>query len=183
MAIANSESADEHALLALARTGDHDAIATLYEQEYRHILAYACGKGLTLHDAEDVVSDTMLNWLRSLPTFVDRGVPLRRFLLRIAHARIVDRQRQALRRPTVALPEQVARQDMALLSAIVDQDTATELHAALDALTPEQRAVIHRRFVSHQSLATVAQELGLPITAVKSRQHRALAQLRQQVSR
>jgi RNA polymerase sigma-70 factor (ECF subfamily) len=51
------------------------------------------------------------------------------------------------------------------------------VRAALEQLSDAQREVILRRFVMGQSLDEVAAATGRPVGAVKSMQHRAIAQL------
>ncbi|MGE3075853.1 MAG: RNA polymerase sigma factor [Dehalococcoidia bacterium] len=60
--------------------------------------------------------------------------------------------------------------------------TATPALAALGELTPEQREVIHLRFVEDLPIHEVARLTGRSAGAVKSLQHRALRQLRSQLS-
>ena len=58
-----------------------------------------------------------------------------------------------------------------------------DLVAALGDLTPDQREVVVLRFVADLPLEAVAAITGRPVGAVKSLQHRALAQLAPAVRR
>jgi RNA polymerase sigma-70 factor (ECF subfamily) len=53
-----------------------------------------------------------------------------------------------------------------------------QVHAALDDLPADQRAVVDLAYFQGNTLAEVADELGIPIGTVKSRLHRAFGRLR-----
>jgi RNA polymerase sigma-70 factor (ECF subfamily) len=65
--------------------------------------------------------------------------------------------------------------------ATATSDASADLRRALMRLRPEVRALVVLRFYLDLSLADVAATLGLPLGTVKSRLHRALAELRADV--
>jgi RNA polymerase sigma factor (sigma-70 family) len=93
-------------------------------------------------------------------------------LFAIARNRVIDDSRRRARRPRLAddeVPEVAARSP----EAPIDE----RLLAALHQLTPEQREVVALRFIADLPLEDVAALTRRTTGAVKSMQHRALAQL------
>ncbi len=121
--------------------------------------------------AEDITGQVFLEAIEGIRRFRDRGIPLAAWLLAIARHRSLDALRKRRREQHVEL---VPREEPSF--------TANLALAALGQLTPEQREVIHLRFVEDLPLEEVARLTGRSIGAVKSLQHRALGQLRSQLS-
>lgn len=123
-------------------------------------------------DADDVLSEVFLQVARSLPRFRGDDDHLRAWVFTIARNRIVDGHRRRSTRPLLAdapVPDRAA-------PAATDP-VDPELVAALARLTPDQREVVVLRFVADLPLEDVASLTGRTEGAVKSMQHRALAQL------
>jgi RNA polymerase sigma-70 factor, ECF subfamily len=93
-------SDQERALLDAARNGDEDAYRALVE-EHRSALYAHCYRMLgSLHDAEDVLQETMLRAWRGLARF-EGGRPLRPWLFKIATNACLD---AIAKRPKRVLP-------------------------------------------------------------------------------
>lgn len=123
-------------------------------------------------DADDVLSEVFLSVARSLPTFSGDDDQLRGWVFRIARNRVIDAHRRRSVRPALAdapVPDRAAPEATAPLDP--------ELVSALAQLTDEQREVVVLRFVADLSLEEVAELTARTPGAVKSMQHRALAQL------
>jgi RNA polymerase sigma-70 factor (ECF subfamily) len=145
----------------------------LYRQHAAAVLGYLRGQGVP--EPEDVLSEVFLQVARALPRFQGPDDELRPWLFTIARNRAIDDRRHRRRRPVLAeAPEAHGRE----LSGAGDPAPFDPvLVAALARLTPDQREVVVLRFVADLSLDDVAQITGRPAGAVKSMQHRALAQL------
>lgn len=144
--------------------------ADVYRAHARAVLGYLRGHGVP--DPEDVTSEVFLQVARYLPRFRGDDEHLRRWVFAIARNRVIDESRRRARRPQIAdgeVPE------VALPPAADPVDA--RLLEALRRLTPEQREVVVLRFVADLSLEEVADVTGRSAGAVKSMQHRALAQL------
>lgn len=131
--------------------------------------------------AEDFTAEVFERFLESLKTGRGPERNLRAWLYRVAHNLVVDDARRRARRKQESLEE-----------GIVDgeQDTAQQAHraiqyeqarAALDHLTPKQRAVIIFKYFEGLAPAEIAQILETSVGAVRSLQHRALATMRRQL--
>ena len=88
-------------LLAQAQAGDGDAFAQLIDP-YRRELQIHCYRFLgSMHDAEDVLQDTLLSAWQGLASFEGRA-SVRTWLYRVATSRCLDALRAGRRRPPVA---------------------------------------------------------------------------------
>lgn len=162
---------DEESLVTRAQT-DPAFFAELYESNFGRVYTYVARRVPTRQDAEDLTSEVFHEALRSLAQFQWRGLPFITWLLGIARKRLADRWRRNGKRPELALDDT----DEAAVEAGLEE--AVALFQLVDALPPDQRLVIQRRFVEQKALREIAQELGRSEGAIKQLQFRALQQLR-----
>lgn len=142
----------------------------VYQRYAPRLLGYL--RAQRVPEPDDVLSEVFLQVARSLPSFDGDDEHLRRWLFTIARNRVIDAQRRRARRPHVLTP---TVPDLPSLDASEPSDE--RLLAALAQLTAEQREVIALRFVADLPLGDVATLTRRTEGAVKSMQHRALAQL------
>lgn len=129
-------------------------------------------RGQGVQDADDVLSEVFLQVARALPRFRGTDDEVRPWVFTIARHRVIDAHRRRAVRP------QVASSTVPDRAAPVAEDPIDEgLVAALQRLTDDQREVVVLRFVADLPLEEVASLTGRTEGAVKSMQHRALAQL------
>lgn len=172
----------ENDLIRRAQAGDHEAFRQLVE-------TYA---GLTertarvlLPDrasAEDAVQEAWLDAWRGLPGF-QAGRPFRPWLLAIVanRCRMLARRKQL---PVTPLDEVLAEQwpDSADLAAgAIRAEGQAEVRAALATLQPDQRRMLALRYFAGLELREIAELTATPLGTVKSRLHRALDSLRDQL--
>jgi len=189
---------DEQALLAAARSGDHDAFRRLMEPHRGQLHAHGYRMLGSLHDADDVLQEALLRSWRWLGSFDGRS-SFRTWLYRITTNACLD---AIARRPKRVLPIDYGPQashetgsevrDVAWLEPYPDflletseghgspetryeQREAVELAfiAALQHLPPRQRAVLVLRDVLGLSAKEVADALGTSPAAVNSALQRA----------
>lgn len=184
-------------LVKRARAGDAAAFEALYE---RHVDAVHRFVYVRLRDgglARDVTQDVFLAALRGLQGLRDdaRFAP---WLMRIAHAAVVDHWRRVGRGPRLVpldggdddVEDGAAgpRIDSAGWHAAHDGARPTEhglddwdLVTALGRLTELQQQVLALRFIAELSVADVATALATSEDAVKKLQRRGLAALRRRL--
>lgn len=142
----------------------------MYRAYARGVLGYLRGQGVA--DPEDVLGEVFLNVASSLHRFHGDEDQLRRWVFTLAHHRIIDDRRRRARRPQIAdseLPDRAAPPH--------EEAIDPELIAALGQLTPEQREIVLLRFVADLPIDVVADLTERSAGAVRSLQHRAIAQL------
>jgi RNA polymerase sigma-70 factor, ECF subfamily len=168
-------------LVTHAQAGDRGALEELYLLHFDRIYGYLHVTVGNRDDAEDLTTQTFLRMLESIGRFRWQSAPFSAWLLRIAHNLAVDhfRARQRMQvEPEAPEPEESSVEGEALGS--MAQFGMLEL---IDRLSPEQRQVLTLKFLFGFGNAETAGILGKTEGAVKSLQHRALAQLEKQLVR
>jgi RNA polymerase sigma-70 factor (ECF subfamily) len=129
--------------------------------------------------AEELTQDAFVNAWRGIGGF-RLGSPLRPWLLRILHNRVVSHKRRRLL-DLLPLPSaDRARDGQPGPETVVELgEGRAEMRAALDGLPHDQRRIVVLRYYSELSIPEIAQVIGVPDGTVKSRLHRALQRLRQ----
>jgi RNA polymerase sigma-70 factor (ECF subfamily) len=128
--------------------------------------------------AEELTQDAFVNAWRGIGGF-RLGSPLRPWLLRILHNRVVSHQRRRLL-DLLPLPSaDHARDRQPGPDAVVElAEARSAMRTALDRLPDDQRRIVVLRYYSELSVPEIAQVTRLPEGTVKSRLHRALQRLR-----
>jgi RNA polymerase sigma-70 factor (ECF subfamily) len=164
--------------LELARRQDRHAFAQLYEATYRRVFGYLLARVGERAAAEDLLQEVYLAALQAVPRF--RGRTEGEFigwLLKIAHAKVMDRFRSQYRHPEVQTSD-VQPTDLAdPLDAIDQRLRLGEISDALSQLTEDQRNVVLNRLVLGLDLEETSKLMGKNVGSIKALQHRALAQL------
>ena len=89
-------------LVQRIRDGDTDAWGDLIAQYQGRLLAFAESRLRRRQLSEDVVQETFIGFLNSLPNY-DGNRPLESYLFTICHHKLTDHLRRAGRRPTLPL--------------------------------------------------------------------------------
>ncbi len=162
---------------AKAETFDHQMrphLAGLYRFAYR-----LCGHR---EDAEDLVQDVLIKLYRR-PEDLSGLEDLGPWLHRVLYNQFVDQTRYRARRP--ALDQGDAQ--LADLAAPEDPNAAAEvselsqrIDQALQRLSADQRALVALHLIEGHTLDHLATVLDTPVGTLKSRLHRARAQLQEQ---
>ena len=180
---------DDHALIDACLAGQTDAFGLLverYQDRLLHTLVCILG---SREDAKDVAQDAFVQAFRKLETF-RREASFYSWLFRIAINAAVTFQRRS-RRSRVALstdrehgvepcdehPE--ARPSHGIESA----ERQAQVRAALNQLTPEYRTALVLKEIEGLKYEEIAEQVGCPLGTVRSRIHRARAELREKLTR
>ena len=148
--------------------GERDA-GLLYRTLAPAVLGYL--RAQRVADPEDVLGEVFLHVARDVHRVRGDDEAVRRWVFAVARHRVIDEARRQRRRPRIGPgpgPEPATAEG---------EPFDPVLLAALAALTPEQREVVVLRFVADLSLENVARVTHRRISAVKSLQHRAVANL------
>jgi len=160
--------------------GDADAaIRQLYSHHAKALHGYVehfCPDGAS---PDDIVQETFIRAWRHLPQLSADDRPIRPWLFRVARNLLIDADRAARARPVTVQeqPDEEAGTDPGL-DQVLDRELVS---AALQQLSPAHQAVLVQTFYQGGTLATVANELGIPHGTARSRLHYALHALRQQL--
>ena len=161
-------------VLAAARTGSASAYTRIF-----HALAPVVQGYLRLQGAsepEDLTSEVFLAVFRNLGSFDGDEAGFRSWMFTIAHRRLVDERRRALRRPAPAplaeAPETPAPDDVE--RSVVDALTTEQIRALCERLSPDQRDVLLMRLLGRLTIDEVATVMGRTPGSVKALQRRGL---------
>jgi RNA polymerase sigma-70 factor (ECF subfamily) len=161
-----------------ARRQDRHAFAQLYEATYRRVFGYLLARVGEQAAAEDLLQEVYLGALQAIGRF--RGRTEGEFigwLLKIAHAKVMDRFRSQYRHPerqTSDLPPADLKDP---LDTIDERLRIDEISDALAQLTEDQRNVVLNRMVLGLDLEETSKLMGKNVGSIKALQHRALAHL------
>ena len=170
-------------LVARAAKGDREAfdeLVDLHLADLHRLALVVAGPAA----ADDVTQDAFVRAWQELPHLRDHGA-FTAWLRRILVNRVRDVQRADRRGPRFvdrapaagAVAEHAAGRD----DPAIEVDRLTDLHAALDTLTLDQRAVVGLHYLADLTLPEVAATLGIPVGTAKSRLNAGLAVLRRRL--
>jgi RNA polymerase sigma-70 factor (ECF subfamily) len=173
--------ADVAALAQRAQIGDDDAWEDLYRLAYPRLLAYA--RRRLAHDAAvDAVSETMVRAVAKVDGFVWQGAGFEAWLFGILRHVVLDTQRAAGRRPTMASADRMLSthpsQEPGPLDRLLGDEEARAVRSAFDRLGAADQELLELRVVAGLSAEQVGEVLGKRPGAVRMAQNRALARLR-----
>jgi RNA polymerase sigma factor (sigma-70 family) len=174
---------DDERILARVRDGDTDAYAELVRQHASVAVRTAALLGAGA-DAEDVAQEAFVKAYSALGRFRP-GAPFRPWLLRIVANEARNLHRSAGRRAArerrawaAAEPLLLHGHDQEVPEAVLGSARREALVAGLGRLSVPHRQVVTCRYLLDLDEAETATVLGWPRGTVKSRLHRALAALR-----
>ena len=159
----------DRAVVRRAQRGDAAALEAVL-RDLAPYLGRICG-AIALDAGDDALQEAMVAVTRNLTTLREPDA-LRGWARRIA-------VREAVRAAAGgrSVPVDPGRLDPAV--SVPDGATGVEVRAVLDALAPEQRAVLVLRHLDGLDEAEMAEVLGVARGTVKSRLHRARAAFRE----
>ncbi len=171
----DTDTRTDAALLAQFLTGDGDAFTEIVHRHRERLWAVALRTTGNPEDAADALQEGLISAMRHANSF--RGeAQLSTWLHRIVVNACLDRLRRNAARPTVTLPDD-DRIPISPRDAYAESETASDVYAALDTLSPEQRAAIVLVDIEGYPVDEVAAILAVPTGTVKSRCARGRARL------
>lgn len=168
------------ALVAAIAGGDRAAFGELFARFAPRVKGYLIRLGANPQLAEDLAQDCMVSIWRRAASFDPRKAKASTWIFVIARNAWIDR----LRRERVELAYQASldttevSDEEAPDDAVVRRQAESEIEAALERLSDEQREVVRLSFFEERPHSEIAERLSLPLGTVKSRLRLALAKLR-----
>ena len=173
---------DEAEAIRRCQDGERDAFRFVVERHGRVLYGTAYMMTRDRQLAEDLVQEALLLAWRNIPSF-QQGTNFRAWLLRI----LVNRTKSELRKNRVrqieleegaaTLPDPGDVEDQ-----VLQKEERKRISQGLEALTPDYRQAVVLRYYADLTGPEIAATLGWPEGTVRSRLHRALAQLGQLLS-
>ncbi len=162
------------ATLIAAKADARWAWEQIYREHSPMVLGYL--RGQSWRDAEDLLSATFLDVVRSIDTFSGNRSAFRSWLLRIAHNRLVDLKRRQSRKPEQTvdhLPELVdANSDSE--KQVSESESDDHFSSLVSQLPSDQGGVVFMRYALDLSLEQIANVMQKSVPAIKMLQQRAL---------
>ncbi len=173
---------DDAAAVAQARDGDQDAFRVLVERHGRSVYRLAYRMTGRAEDAEDVVQETFVRVYRQLGRFEARS-HFATWLYRIAFNCAIDYMRGRPHRESAEQQERLERLSGESCGATADDLVfAGEINgcvqAALESLSPQERAAFLLRHCEGCTIDEICQTLGLRANATKHSIFRAVRKMR-----
>ncbi len=175
-----SESARLNALMiAVGAARDRAAFAALFAHFAPRIKAYLMRLGAGAAQAEDLAQEAMLAVWRKAALFDPAKASASTWIFTVARNLRIDAIRRE-KRPAFDPddPAFVPAQELAPDGELSRTDDCERVRAAMQALSPEQAAVVRLSFFSDKPHSEIARELGVPLGTVKSRLRLAMARMR-----
>ncbi|TMQ70050.1 MAG: sigma-70 family RNA polymerase sigma factor [Candidatus Eisenbacteria bacterium] len=152
------------------RSGDHQALAELYERHGSLMYSMVLRIVGRAEDAEEVLQEAWLQaWNRAAAYDASRGAVIA-WLLTLARSRAIDR----LRSPPMAPVEDP-------VATVAHRQLHKHVTVALAALAPRQREVLELAYFGGLSQSEIATRLETPLGTVKSWVRQGLLELRKRV--
>ena len=167
-----------------ARRLEEDVLGEIYDVLSPELYRYAYRLVGEVEQAEDLLSETFLRFLRAIQSGGGPKTHLRAYLYRTLHNLVMDRHRRQEPSWSELKPEQISAGENANPARSVQQQFDNqEARALLWFLTPEQRQVIVLKFFQELTNIEIAATLEKTEGAVKALQHRGLASLRRMIEK
>jgi RNA polymerase sigma-70 factor (ECF subfamily) len=170
----------ERDVVCRAVSGDVQAFAQLYEENFDRVYRYISLRLRNQAEAEDLSQDVFVKALEAIGSYKWRNLPFASWLFRIAHNQMVDHMRKQSRTKEAALDDDsVTSISEANPASIAEQGLEIErLLDSVEKLSPAQREVISLRFGAELSIAEAARVLGKSPGTVKALQYNGIVALR-----
>ncbi len=166
-------------LIARARAGDRAALEAVLASVAPAVHRFGLRMCRNVHDAEDVLQDTLVAITAHLGEFEGRS-SLSSWVFALTRSACARRRRGLANKPKADIDrlEEPVFAGPSPEAQVADQELASALSAALDGLSDEHREVILLRDVEGLTAPEAASAIGISVDALKSRLHRAREALR-----
>lgn len=161
----------EEALVLQAAAGDERAYGVLVKRYYNRLFNFVRSMVRNEELAEDITQESLVKAYFSLKKLHNPG-SFKSWLFRIANNNTLDWLRRK-RLPQIDVDEQLRESYVDKRSSpedsVMDDARNTHIHAALDQLKPDQKAILVMCDLQGLSYQEIAAALGIPFGTVQSR--------------
>ena len=166
-------------LVARAQRGEREALEAVLAALAPSVHRFGLRMCKNVHDADDVLQDTLINIASHLGDFEGRS-SLSSWAFALTRSACARRRRGLKNQPPVSDERMAEAPDHAPTpeAHAADHELASALSRALDGLSDEHREVILLRDIEGLSAPEAASSVGISVDALKSRLHRAREALR-----
>ncbi len=173
---------DDEARWIVAAQATPTAFEPLYLRYRGRVYHYLRTRLNNDEDAADATQQVLLQALKALPKYKQRGIPFAVWLFRIAHHLAINvSSRNSSTVSWQALPEMLhpaSGQD--LEASVLQQETLAHLKRLLATLNPYKRELLSLRFAAGLTVPQIAAVLGKNPEAVKKQLSRLLQSFKEQ---
>lgn len=167
-------------LYAVAKHSDREAFVRLFEYFSPRLIAFFARAGLPREAAEEVTQEAMIAVWTKASLYDPANAGVATWIYTIARNARIDRLRREGRRTRV---ETEAVDDEEPLDAsgedfLLAGERDERIRLAVEALPPDQAAVVRMSFFADKPHSEIARDLGVPLGTVKSRLRLAMAKIR-----
>jgi len=171
-------SEDISALAMEAKT-DPVVFGRLYDHYVQPVYRYLYSRVESVHEAEDLTSQTFITAYEALPKYRERG-QFAAWLFQIARSKMNDHFRRSRHEVELEAAERIAEREDALGQVIQDEEL-TRLRSLISELDLDEQELIRLRYIAELSFAEMAELLGKREEAVKKSLYRLQARLKDQM--
>lgn len=173
-------------LIQKAQKGDTNAFGTLVASYEKFIFNVACKMFSNSEDASDIAQEALIKAYKNIDKF-DFNSSFSTWLYRITVNACIDEMRRRKGRESISidaedeesgLAVQIEDTSLGAEERVIQNETVSEVRAAIDKLSEEHKTVIILRDLQDMTYEQVAQTLDLSIGTVKSRLARARKSLK-----
>lgn len=169
----------EEQILTSFRNGAEAGFTAVFDEMYPALCYYGHKITNNLTASEDITGESFIKVWNRREDF-DSFIALKAYLYKIVRNASLDWIRKEI---VIAKAHQRAAplldvSEKTRLEQIIIAETYRELHAAINALPAQTRAVIRLTYFKEMKLREVAAELNIPISTVKSLKYRGLTLLK-----
>ena len=163
-----------------ARAGDRAALEALLRERRTEVVRYAMRLCISPADAEDATQEALLALSQYIGALREVAA-LSRWLFLAVRTHCTRLARRSLRHVLSGEPGPIALEGPNPEDQLVDHQLRDRLAQILSELDPAFRDVLIRRDVLGEPAQVAAPALGLTVAALKSRLHRARAEVKQRL--
>ena len=181
-----ADSSEITLLIQKAQKGDTNAFGTLVASYEKFIFNVACKMFSNSEDASDIAQEALIKAYKNIDKF-DFNSSFSTWLYRITVNACIDEMRRRKGRESISidaedeesgLAVQIEDTSLGAEERVIQNETVSEVRAAIDKLSEEHKTVIILRDLQDMTYEQVAQTLDLRIGTVKIRLARARKSLK-----